>query len=460
MNASVFSRWHCRRAPGRGRPRARRRTLLTLAVGLLFSPLLPGFTHAKVGTVIENVELPTLAGDPHPFRGRTNVSAFIFFDPAKAHSRAALKQFAAVRDRLRDRPVSWVAVVSDRVSPAAAREAAQAVKLDAPVLVDVGDALFGRLGVALYPVVGVTDAQGRLRHYLPFHKINYAVLIEGAVRHALGELSDAEFERVLHPQAPPMVRDDRWRERTRLNLARRMFAEGRLEDAAKLVEQCLRQTPDDPHALLLKGRLLASRGKISEARTVYARLLAVMARSGAENAASSSAPPATKSPPPAPKRQWHGHSRLKLAQRLFAAGKLEPALKAVTKCLQREPDYPEALRLKSRVLEALGRSAEARAAREQFRKAAASSGSGAAASDPVPAGAAAPSPSSPPPSDTGDSPPVENDSAHKMQRNDGDGPPNLRPRKSGSRHPNSEKSASPAAAEARRRCFPAVDGPV
>ena len=352
--------WHVR-ASARWQPCRWRKGALAWLLLLVFPPLLLGFAHAKVGDIITNVRLPALAGEPRYFLSETNVSVFIFFSPGKAHSRAALKQIAELRERMRDRPVSWVAIVSDRVPTETVREEIRLTGLNFPVLVDEGDALFGRLGVALYPVVGITDAQRRLRYYLPFHKVNYQALIEAAVRQALGEISAAEFERVCHPSAPSLTRSDRWRSHTRLNLARRLLAIGKTDSALKLIEKCLQQEPDDPEVLLLKGRTLATQGKITEARAVYARLLQVTSQPPAQKVATGeakSAPPKQSAPT---KRRWRGASRLKLARKLFAADKADSALKLVEKCLQQEPDYPEALLLKGHILATQGKIAEARA---------------------------------------------------------------------------------------------------
>jgi hypothetical protein len=70
------------------------------------------------------------------------------------------------------------------------------------ILIDRNDDLYGSLGVALYPVIGITDKDHVLRHYLPFRKVNYPAIIEAAIREVLGQIDRAEFERVLsHPES-------------------------------------------------------------------------------------------------------------------------------------------------------------------------------------------------------------------------------------------------------------------
>lgn len=249
--------------------RLARSLALVLAV-----PALLGFAHAKVGDRIGNTEMPTLDGGRDLLLGETNVSVFVFINPDKTNSLAALRQIGDLQKKLTNAPVHWAVVVSDRVAPDEARAAADAAGLSGPILVDEGDALFGRLGVALYPVIGITDAEGVLRHYLPFHKVNYEVITAASLRHTLGEIDDEELDRALHPVAIKTGEGSATRRHARLKLATRVLESGKPEKALGLVDALfLGEYPDNVQALVLRGRILVALDKPDAARAAFQKTL-------------------------------------------------------------------------------------------------------------------------------------------------------------------------------------------
>jgi hypothetical protein len=51
--------------------------------------------------------------------------------------------------------------------------------LSMPILIDVGDVLYGKLGVAQVPVTLLCDQQHKLVAYQSFTKVNYAAVVQG-----------------------------------------------------------------------------------------------------------------------------------------------------------------------------------------------------------------------------------------------------------------------------------------
>jgi len=157
------------------------------------------FAHAQVGSVIENVELATVDGRKHALLSNATANVFLFFKPGQEHSRAVLQQVAVCARDLSTQSVHWVAVVSSRFSRTEIDAEVRETGIRMPVLIDDGDALYGRLGVALVPVTGITDRDHRLVAYQPFTKINYVEVVRARIRHLLKEISDAELAQVLNP---------------------------------------------------------------------------------------------------------------------------------------------------------------------------------------------------------------------------------------------------------------------
>ena len=62
---------------------------------LLWSLSALAFANVPIGTVIENVSLPALAGGEQSLLSDTNVSVFVFIQPGQEHSNQALVQIIA-----------------------------------------------------------------------------------------------------------------------------------------------------------------------------------------------------------------------------------------------------------------------------------------------------------------------------------------------------------------------------
>jgi len=238
---------------------------LTLAAIFLSAPLAGGaFLRADVGDVIANVELPALSGDKQSLLGDATVNVFVFFKPGQDHSRTTLTQLVECEKEFAGKSVHWVAVVSDRFKPADIQAEVKETGLSMPVLIDTGDELYGRLGVALCPNIGITDNRHKLVADLPFAKVNYATVIRGHIRHQLKEISDAELQKILSPPAATQGGDAELARR-RLKYAEKLFQAGQQEKALENVQTSLEKDPNLAAAHALKGRILSAQGRREEA---------------------------------------------------------------------------------------------------------------------------------------------------------------------------------------------------
>lgn len=225
------------------------------------------FANAPVGSVIENISLPALTGGEQKFLSETNVSVFIFLKPGQEHSNQVMVQIAKCEKELADKPVHWCAIVSDRVPKSDVESALRESGISMPVLIDQGDVLYAKLGVFLHPVVGITDRDQRLVAYQPFAKVNYAAFIRAQIRHALGEINDAELAEILKPPAAILGGE--------ISVAHRFFrlAEKQLQvtnydQALTNINTSLAKNPT-AEAHSLRGRILLGKGNRAEALAAF-----------------------------------------------------------------------------------------------------------------------------------------------------------------------------------------------
>lgn len=227
-------------------------------------PVVQGFAHVQIGSVVEDVEMPTLDGRKHRLLGDAAANVFIFFKPGQEHSRATMKQIASVEREMNGKSVHWVAIVSDQVSTADIEAAVKEAGIAMPVLIDAGDALRGKLGVALHPVIGFAGKDHQLVAYQPFTKINYLEVIRARIRHLLKEIDDPELEKALKP---PVAgdHDAAAAARRRLVFAEKLFQARKLDQAIESARESLAKDPTLVAAHVLLGNILVAQGNRAEA---------------------------------------------------------------------------------------------------------------------------------------------------------------------------------------------------
>jgi len=225
------------------------------------------FANVPIGAVVENVSLPSLAGGDQSLLSDTNVSVFIFIKPGLEHSNQALAQIASCEKEFAGKPVHWCAIVSDRIPKAEVEAEVKDSGITMPVLIDRGDALYGKFGVVLHPVVGITDEQRKLVAYQPFAKVNYQNIIRAQIRHALKEITDAELDDVLQPTALPLGGEASVAHRY-FRLAEKQFQSTNYDRALSNTRKSLDENPT-AEAWSLRGRILLAQGNRSEAKAAF-----------------------------------------------------------------------------------------------------------------------------------------------------------------------------------------------
>ncbi|MBI3885731.1 MAG: redoxin domain-containing protein [Opitutae bacterium] len=246
--------------------------LLALLVAATLWPAVWGFAAVAVGDLLDEAVLPDLDGSPHHLLAGATVNVFIFFKPGQEHSAAAIRQFAALEKEFAGKSVRWVAITSDRTPRAEAEAARLAAGIAMPVLIDAGDALFGRLGVILEPCVGLAGADRRLVAYRPFAKVNYPAVVRAEIRHLLGEIDAAELARAGNP--PPATNGGpAAAAHRRLRLAEKLFQAKLYPQALENVQTSLEKDPASAPAHALRGQILAAQNQPAAALLAFARAL-------------------------------------------------------------------------------------------------------------------------------------------------------------------------------------------
>ncbi|HEU4385399.1 MAG TPA: redoxin domain-containing protein [Anaeromyxobacteraceae bacterium] len=224
------------------------------------------FANVDVGQAVENEELPGLDGGKKPLLQKGKVGVFVFFRPNQDHSRDTLQRLAEIEKEFAAKPVSFAAVVSDSWPADEVRALVRQVGLRMPVLVDRTDALYGKLGVRLHPVIGITDRSWTLVAYQPFAKVNYGEVIRAQIRRALGEIGEAELAKVLDPPRAGMPGDDpRFVAKRDVNLGKVFLEKRNWEKALELARKGQERDPTSAGAHTLAGQALAGMGRCAEA---------------------------------------------------------------------------------------------------------------------------------------------------------------------------------------------------
>jgi len=239
-----------------------------IAAAALFSLLaLPctaaGFRIAEAGMTMPDRTLPTSDGQRAPLLAPGKVNVIVFARAGHEHSVSALRQLAQLEREVAAKPVRLAIVVSGDDAPAEVAEMLRETGVRGPALVDQGDALYGELGVAIYPSAGIVGKDRKLTAFQAFRKVNYLDAMRAQVAFALGEIDQAALARSLDPEAAPIASGGR--ARARLSLGRRLLAAGDAKGAIASARAAIGIDPAsaEAHALLAEG--LAKAGECEEA---------------------------------------------------------------------------------------------------------------------------------------------------------------------------------------------------
>ena len=256
-------------------PALRRRWMeLVLLAWLWLCPgALAAFVHSPaIGSAFADLEMPALEGGRQHLLTDALANVIVFVKPGQENSGRALKEIAELQKEFAGKSVHWVAVISDRIAKLDAEAAMNEAGVKMPVLIDDGDALYGRLEIALEPVTFFCDHEHKLAAYQPFTKANYGAVIQARVRHLLREINDEQLAAALNPPVATFSSETAAGIR-RLKLAEMLLQAGSYEKALESVDRSIEKDPGLAAAWALRGDILLAQGKCSEAIPAFDQAL-------------------------------------------------------------------------------------------------------------------------------------------------------------------------------------------
>jgi tetratricopeptide (TPR) repeat protein len=221
--------------------------------------------RVQIGDTVDDVELRTLDGRPEHFLQKgLAANVFLFFRPEQEHSTDTLLDLAKCEKEFEKKPVRWVGVVSDSWPAEQVRALVKETGVRMTVLVDVGDALYGKLGIRLHPVIGIVDKRSKLVAFEPFRAINYCDRIRVRVKYLLGEATESDVAAVDAPAPSPLPHSAHGVALRHANFARRLNEIGQPDQALAELQKSLDAAPTAA-AYALRGKILAAKGKCPDA---------------------------------------------------------------------------------------------------------------------------------------------------------------------------------------------------
>ncbi len=239
-------------------------TMLLIAGGAI-APIRAAFARAELGSVVENADLPTIDGGRASLLSkRALANVLVFFRPDQEHSVSTLRQLVECEKKFEGKPVHWVAIVSDSYPVDQVTAVVKDTGIHMPVVRDEGDALYGKLGVRLHPVVGIVDAHQKLVAFEPFHKLDYCALVTARIQYVLGEINDQQLQAVLSPPRATQGGDVQVARR-HVKLGEMMLKSGNFPSAEENARKALEKDPKSAGAYALLGNAQSGQGKCPDA---------------------------------------------------------------------------------------------------------------------------------------------------------------------------------------------------
>jgi peroxiredoxin len=263
--------------------------------------------NVRVGEKVPPFIVRTLSGKElrsEDFRDK--VMVLVYLSAEQRSSETALRDAKDVARDLRRSDLAVVTMTADVTRTDYFRALRDRIGVHHPLGLDVGREVYGSLGLIVVPTTIIVDREGRLAHVIASRKSDHPYVLRAHLRHALGLIDDEELARELTTQGverdPPRERIARHRAAarllregdlladaekelqaalaidaadvdTQLDLASLRLAQGRVDEAAQLVEKVAAAAPSHRRARLMTGIVLYHRDRLDEAQRVLEEAL-------------------------------------------------------------------------------------------------------------------------------------------------------------------------------------------
>jgi hypothetical protein len=238
-----------------------RRTAIPLAAvaALLCAAPEAAAAHVEVGVKIDDAKLDALAGGKQQLLGKAEAHVLLFFRPGQDRSRDILSQVAACEKTLASKSVRLVGVVSSSAPIDEVERLVREVGLTSPVLLDLGDELYGKLEVRQHPIAVLVGKDHHVVAFQPYTRLRYCDLLMAHIQLLLKEISQDDYAKVLDPGKAPMPNDDVRNVALRhVNLGDRYLLKGNCVLAIVQFEEALALDPSNARAAEGKKKCEAS----------------------------------------------------------------------------------------------------------------------------------------------------------------------------------------------------------
>jgi len=249
-------------------------TLLALSVAGFLGVLEQASHRTPVGQVIDNPQLATTDGGKARIMGDAQANVMVFFRPGEDNSRGVLKDLAAGVKEFAGKSVRFVGIVSDRHKGAEVQAELKEAGLVMPVLVDSGDKLFADLGLTLMPTICMADKAHKLAFATPFTKVNYWQITRAQIRYLLKEITEAQMQAALNPEAPVFKGEDSIARR-HVKMAEMQLKSGQADKALDAARSAVQHGPKLAAAHSVMGAVLAAKGDCKAAVAAFDVALAL-----------------------------------------------------------------------------------------------------------------------------------------------------------------------------------------
>jgi hypothetical protein len=227
------------------------------------------------GRVLPEVALPVAQGGSAPLVDRASAAtALVFLRAGHERSLETIRMLAGCQARLAKEPVRLVGIV-----PADSAEGValvvKAAGLELPLLVDADEEVYAAAGVRAHPAIAIADRTRRVVAFEPFHQVGYCDLVVARVQRAVGEIGDAELERVLAPAPVQLPGDAPGAVAHRhVALARRLLEARSFGPAHESARKAIALAPS-AEAWRVEGEVFAAEGRCAEAVRAFDAALAL-----------------------------------------------------------------------------------------------------------------------------------------------------------------------------------------
>lgn len=255
------------------------RRLITCVLALLASSFVAicradDLRNIKRGEPVPGFRLPAIDGsviDGEALKGSVVVVVCLSAEQRRSEL-AAMDSFSVVQG-MGSEPVKLVHVTADAVQKAYFEKFRSDRGISAMLAFDPDRALFGKLGLIVFPTTIVMNKDGKLAEVISLHSAGYKNMLEAYIQHTLGKITDEQLKQRLAARSTEEGTPKSFASAHRA-LARSLRQKGNLDGAREELAKAREQDPENKEVMLDIADLDIAMGKIDEAEAMVQNVLA------------------------------------------------------------------------------------------------------------------------------------------------------------------------------------------